>query len=66
MKELDFDRLNELATKIANYALADLETKEMIKDLILDHMAMACVTYSKSEDFKKEIAGYCYQRGFKW
>ena len=47
--------LNKTAKDISNCVSGDYETKETIKESVLQLVAMSCLYYSKNNDFKIKI-----------
>jgi hypothetical protein len=58
MSGLTFDKVEDMAVKIANSVFGDISVKEDVRDIITDMVAFACATYVRDEDFKKDIDAY--------
>lgn len=62
---MDLYKINKFATDTANYAFTSTDNKEMIRDSIIDTIAVACICYSRDPNFKREIDSWIQYRQSK-
>ncbi|RNB59366.1 hypothetical protein EDM57_04280 [Brevibacillus gelatini] len=55
---MNLNQIEECAITIANGIFGSIETKERVKDMIMNLIASSCIQYSIDKKFKKEIDCY--------